>query len=338
MITITTSEMRNVLEHDVAYLNDQGKLDYLAAFDALVRERDEAQARLLNVKCDTFQADVQPWMLKCFGAAIAADKIERNHRFFEEATEAVQANGMTRSEAHQLVDYTFDRPVGELNQEIGGVMVTLAALCLASGVDMHVAGETELARIWGKIEQIRAKQAAKPKHSPLPEHISSSASAAPVLTDRHLKYFVHDPYHGEFHECTTDKERQEKHDEWILTHLDGQEWDEGAGDIVSGVITHKTRESIELVEDIGESYTYTQEALAAPVPTVAREPLVLWQEGTGMLWDTFSHGKWVHRFVSPHGWDAHAVAQHLYGKGYAGNLEVHAVWSGNDATKGADHE
>jgi|GEM_PF-2238675 len=125
-----------------------------------------------------FQERVQPWMLECFGPEIAADKIERNHRFFEEATEAVQANGMTRSEAHQLVDYTFDRPIGELRQEIGGVMVTLAALCLASGQDMHAAGETELARIWTKVEAIRAKQAAKPKHSPLPA--APAQSAEPV--------------------------------------------------------------------------------------------------------------------------------------------------------------
>ncbi|WP_235430494.1 hypothetical protein [Cupriavidus pauculus] len=128
-----------------------------------------------------FQERVQPWMLECFGAEIASDRIERNHRFFEEATELVQSNGMTRSEAHQLVDYTFDRPLGALHQEVGGVMVTLAALCLASGADMHAAGETELARIWTKVEQIRAKQAAKPKHSPLP---AAPAPAAQALTSR----------------------------------------------------------------------------------------------------------------------------------------------------------
>ncbi|WP_244126204.1 hypothetical protein [Burkholderia gladioli] len=72
-------------------------------------------------------------------------------------------------------------------------------------------------------------------------------------------------------------------------------------------------------------------ASQAAAPAEAREPLVLWQDGTGMLWDTYSHGKWMHRFVSPHGWDAHAVAQHLYGKRYAGHLEVRAVWSGNYA-------
>ncbi|WP_419687221.1 hypothetical protein ACN22W_08225 [Burkholderia theae] len=118
-----------------------------------------------------FQSRVRPWMLECFGAEIAADRAERNHRFFEEAGELVQACDMTREEAHALVDYTWLRPVGEPAQEVGGVMVTLAALCLSNGLDMHAAGETELARITvpETIAKIRAKQAAKPKHSPLPE-------------------------------------------------------------------------------------------------------------------------------------------------------------------------
>ncbi|MCG3782736.1 hypothetical protein [Delftia acidovorans] len=123
----------------------------------------------------TFQTRVQPWLLACFGAEIAADRAERNHRFLEESLELVQSCGCTASEAHQLVDYVFGRPVGEPAQEAGGVMVTLAALCLANSLDMHAAGETELARIWGKVEQIRAKQAAKPKHSPLPAEPAAPA-------------------------------------------------------------------------------------------------------------------------------------------------------------------
>ena len=91
-----------------------------------------------------FQQRVQPWMAACFGPEISADRIERNHRFLEEALELVQANGCTQSEALQLVGYVFGRPVGELQQEAGGVMVTLAALCLASGLDMHAAGELHL--------------------------------------------------------------------------------------------------------------------------------------------------------------------------------------------------
>ena len=115
-----------------------------------------------------FQQRVRPWLMECFGPMIAGDKEERNHRFLEEALELVQACGCTADEAHQLVDYVYGREVGEKFQEIGGVMVTLAALCLAHEMNMHEAGEVELKRIWTKVEQIRAKNAAKPSHSPLP--------------------------------------------------------------------------------------------------------------------------------------------------------------------------
>ena len=135
----------------------------------------------------SFQARVQPWMMACFGPEVSGDREERNHRFLEEALELVQACGCTASEAHQLVDYTFARDVGEPSQETGGVMVTLAALCLANDLDMHEAAETELARIWTKVEKIRAKQAAKPKHSPLPE-------GAPPVTDTTEAEPVAEPY------------------------------------------------------------------------------------------------------------------------------------------------
>ncbi len=118
----------------------------------------------------SFQQRIGPWMLECFGEVIAADTQERNHRFLEESLELVQACGATASEAHQLVDYVYGRPVGEKAQEAGGAMVTLAALCRAQSIDMHECGEIELARISepSLVEKIRAKQAAKPKHSPLP--------------------------------------------------------------------------------------------------------------------------------------------------------------------------
>jgi len=132
-------------------------------------ERDSALSQLAEARGENaFQAGVAKWMQACFGPVISADKIERNHRFIEEALELVQACGCQRSEAHQLVDYVYNREMGEPTQEVGGVMVTLAALCLANGFDMAAAGRTELARVWTKIEVVRAKQAAKPKHSPLP--------------------------------------------------------------------------------------------------------------------------------------------------------------------------
>ena len=115
-----------------------------------------------------YQLAVAAFVVVCFGDEIAADKVERNHRFLEEALELVQAAGCTASEAHQLVDYVYGRPAGEVHLEVGGVAVTLAALCTAQGVDLEQAANAELVRVWGLIEIIREKQRKKPKHSPLP--------------------------------------------------------------------------------------------------------------------------------------------------------------------------
>lgn len=115
-----------------------------------------------------FQYRVKIWGLNCFGSLFSLDKSERNHRFLEEALELVQACGCTQKDAHMLVEYVFNRPVGEKEQEAGGVMTTLAALCGAQELDMEDAGEKELIRVWNEIEMIRAKQLTKPKHSPLP--------------------------------------------------------------------------------------------------------------------------------------------------------------------------
>ena len=129
--------------------------------NALVQQDESGDAPL--------QPRVAAWVRACFGETIAMDAVERNHRFLEEALELAQACGCSQSEAHQLVDYVYGRPVGERAQEVGGVMLTLAALCAAQGLDMHGAAELELKRVWAKLPQIRAKQAAKPKLYPLPQ-------------------------------------------------------------------------------------------------------------------------------------------------------------------------
>lgn len=118
----------------------------------------------------TFQARVRPWMTECFGPTIPFDKVERGDRLLEEVFELLQSGGYDPARVVALRDYVWARPVGDPPQEVGGVMVTLAAYCNAFDLDMHEAGETELARINRSeiIEKIRAKQAAKPTGSALP--------------------------------------------------------------------------------------------------------------------------------------------------------------------------
>jgi hypothetical protein len=124
----------------------------------------------MRLSLDVFQKSVRIWILQCFDSKISDDKQERNQRFLEEALELVQSCGMSPEYAHRLVDYVYSRPAGHNFQEVGGTLVTLAALCGAQSIYMSEAAECELARIQQSdvMEKIRAKQATKPQNSPLP--------------------------------------------------------------------------------------------------------------------------------------------------------------------------
>lgn len=110
----------------------------------------------------SFQTRVRDWIVACFGLAISDDKIERGDRLLEETLELLQSGDYPAARAHAIVEYVYGRPAGEPAQEVGGTIVCLAAYCSAHGLDMAAAGETELARIWTKMDKIRAKHSAKP--------------------------------------------------------------------------------------------------------------------------------------------------------------------------------
>ena len=124
----------------------------------------------------TLQDRVARWTVKCFGPRIATNKAQRNHRFLEEALELVQSLDCTKQDCLDLVEYVYSRPFGTPAQEVGGVMVTLLALCNANYMGAIDCAEMELARCWENIEKIRAKQASKVHNcGPLPGSITESA-------------------------------------------------------------------------------------------------------------------------------------------------------------------
>ena len=98
------------------------------------------------------------------------DLTERRDRFYEEATETAQALGMTADEAHQLVEYTFGRPPGDVRKEIGAAALTLASICVVGGWDMQACAEADLAALQTpeKIAKVRAKRATRHGRGPLP--------------------------------------------------------------------------------------------------------------------------------------------------------------------------
>ena len=142
-----------------------------------------------------FQNRVGDWMEVCFTPEITADKLERNDRFIEEALELAQSTGYSADRAHSLVDYVFSRDKGEPSQEVGGVMVTLAALCNPHGLNMAEAAETELARIMQPeiVEKIRAKQKTKPTGSalPVPTPVERWRNGTPPQEPANKAWLVH---------------------------------------------------------------------------------------------------------------------------------------------------
>lgn len=114
-----------------------------------------------------WQAKVARWGHACFGEQ-STQKENRRNRFMEEALELVQSLGGTASDCHKLVEYVFSRPVGEADKELGGVLLTVAMLANANVLSLNLSAQEELVRVWGKIDKIRAKDAAKPKEGPLP--------------------------------------------------------------------------------------------------------------------------------------------------------------------------
>ena len=105
---------------------------------------------------------VLAWAETTFGERVAHSEKERAFRVMEEALELGQTiDGVTREDAHQLVDYVFDKAPGDVNQEVGGAIVTLAAFCAVKGLSIEEEFLREYTRIIGKIDSIRAKQVGK---------------------------------------------------------------------------------------------------------------------------------------------------------------------------------
>lgn len=95
-----------------------------------------------------YQEAVWKWCKDTFSGIVAYQSTrERNHRFLEEALELVQSTGMRKEDAIRVVDYVYGRPAGQTQQEVGGVMITLLALCEQQGVSCTVALTEEFDRI-----------------------------------------------------------------------------------------------------------------------------------------------------------------------------------------------
>lgn len=95
------------------------------------------------------QSVASKWVHDTFGEDCALDCTERAKRVLEEAIELAQASGVSEDDVDFITHYVYRRDVGEIDQEVGGVAITLAALCTANGLNL----ETEM---WREIRRVLA--------------------------------------------------------------------------------------------------------------------------------------------------------------------------------------
>lgn len=93
---------------------------------------------------------VYEWALRAFGKEHVYNQRTRALRVLEEAVELAQCCGVPREKALELILIVYKRPIGELKQELGGVLTTVNIFCIANGLDPDEVFEDEVSRVLAK--------------------------------------------------------------------------------------------------------------------------------------------------------------------------------------------
>lgn len=123
---------------------------FLVKSDELLREIQAWLTTARPSNRDIRQNMMVRWGIDAFGLAQMENIEQRGLRMVEEAIEAAQAAGCEHKMLHKLIDYIYDRPVGNLKQELGGVQVCVAVLANAAGFSADQAELQEIERVLSK--------------------------------------------------------------------------------------------------------------------------------------------------------------------------------------------
>lgn len=90
------------------------------------------------------------WAIRAFGYDHVYNLPIRTLRIAEEAVELVQSQGIDKATMLRVVDVVYSRPPGRMEQELGGVLMTVNVLCAAASLDPEAVFITELMRVLAK--------------------------------------------------------------------------------------------------------------------------------------------------------------------------------------------
>lgn len=148
----TQEEAEDALLKELARIRLASAMQFHNRYQHLTGKQLSAIADALENKAplpllSLFQDTIYQWCQDVFGEPCTKDVHERGLRLLEESLETTQALGIHPEAAHRLVDYVYGRPVGQLPQEISGVLVTILALAAASGNSAEACLTQEIERI-----------------------------------------------------------------------------------------------------------------------------------------------------------------------------------------------
>lgn len=105
---------------------------------------------------------ISAWARETFGIAETTSLPQRALRLLEEAVELYQAAGGDQTQAHQLVDFVFARPAGDVSMEVGQVGVSILVFAEAAELRADECERNEVSRVMAKPkEHFAARNAAK---------------------------------------------------------------------------------------------------------------------------------------------------------------------------------
>jgi phosphoribosyl-ATP pyrophosphohydrolase len=87
------------------------------------------------------------WAIRAFGREHVYDNRIRALRVAEEAIELAQACGVDGKQLLELVKIVYNRPVGQMTWEIGGVLMTINVLCASNNLDPEDVFTEELLKV-----------------------------------------------------------------------------------------------------------------------------------------------------------------------------------------------
>lgn len=136
------------------------------------------------------------WAVRCFGLDHCENLPLRGQRTLEECAELTQCLGLSRENAHKTIDAVYDRPVGDADQEIGGILHTVGILCESMTTvysregfrfDMNELHEREVRRVLKKSPEHFAKRNQEKLDLGLDAQAQSSGDVPSLTDDPHAR-------------------------------------------------------------------------------------------------------------------------------------------------------